>query len=110
MADCASDARTDPPGQDPGLEGIALGGFQVARDLAPAGAVVAAYAVRVFQLAGSPQGAVNSEFTIPYAGPAVTKAGAAVVADQERAQALRAGRAPDQLPLGLRSLVTLSCY
>jgi hypothetical protein len=51
MADCASDARTDPPGQDPGLEGIALGGFQVARDLAPAGAVVAAYAVRVFQLA-----------------------------------------------------------
>jgi hypothetical protein len=40
-----------PPGQDPGLEGIALGGFQVARDLAPARAVVAAYAVRAFQLA-----------------------------------------------------------
>jgi hypothetical protein len=30
--------------------GIALGGLQVARDLALAGAVVATYAVRVFQL------------------------------------------------------------
>jgi hypothetical protein len=40
-----------PLGQDPGLEAIALGGFQVTWDLAPAGAVVAAYAVRVFQLA-----------------------------------------------------------
>ena len=39
-----------PPGQDRGLGGIALGGFQVARDLAPAGAVVATYAVRVCQL------------------------------------------------------------
>src|SRR5262249_48964379 len=40
-----------PPGQDLGLDGIALGGFQVARDLAPAGAVVRAYAVRVFEFA-----------------------------------------------------------
>jgi hypothetical protein len=39
-----------PLGQDPGLNGIALGGFQVAGDLAPAGPVVGTYAVRVFQL------------------------------------------------------------
>jgi hypothetical protein len=40
-----------PPGQHPGLEGIALGGLQVTWDLAPARAVVAPDAVRVFQLA-----------------------------------------------------------
>jgi hypothetical protein len=40
----------DPPGQDRGLGGIALGGFQVAWNVAPAGVVVAAYAVGAFQL------------------------------------------------------------
>jgi hypothetical protein len=39
-----------PLGQDSGVDGIALGGFQIARDLPPAGAVVRTYAVRVFQL------------------------------------------------------------
>jgi hypothetical protein len=40
----------DPLGEDLGLEGIALGGFQIARDLAPAGAVVGTDVVCVFQL------------------------------------------------------------
>src|ERR1700761_1005175 len=37
-------------GQDPGLDRVTLGGFQVARDLTPAGAIVTTYVVRVFQL------------------------------------------------------------
>jgi hypothetical protein len=49
LAEQVVEDAADPPGQDIGLGGIALGGFQVARDLAPAGAVVAAYAVRAFQ-------------------------------------------------------------
>src|SRR6185437_16924064 len=40
-----------PLGQDPGLNGVALGGFQVARELAPGGSVVAPYAMHVFQFA-----------------------------------------------------------
>jgi hypothetical protein len=36
--------------QDSGVDGIALGGFQIARDLAPTGAVGRTYVVRVFQL------------------------------------------------------------
>jgi hypothetical protein len=39
-----------PLDQDPGLDRIALGGFQVARDPVPAGAVVAAYAECILQL------------------------------------------------------------
>ena len=49
LAEQVVEDAADPPGQDLGLGGIALGGFQVARDLAPAGAVVAAYAVSAFQ-------------------------------------------------------------
>jgi hypothetical protein len=59
----------DPPGRDPGLDGIALGRFEVPRDRAPTGAVVAAYAVRTFH--DSPPGAVNDEATIAYPGPAI---------------------------------------
>jgi hypothetical protein len=43
-----------PPGEHLGLQPVALGGLQVARELAPAGTVVAADAVRVFQLPPPP--------------------------------------------------------
>jgi hypothetical protein len=36
-------------GQDPGLDGIMLDGFEVTQDLAPAGAVVPPYAVPALQ-------------------------------------------------------------
>jgi hypothetical protein len=49
LAEQVVEDATDPPGQDLGLGGIALGGFQVAQDVAPTGAVVAAYAVGAFQ-------------------------------------------------------------
>jgi hypothetical protein len=39
-----------PLGQDFGLDGIVLGVFQIAWDLAPAGAIVRTYVVPVFQL------------------------------------------------------------
>jgi hypothetical protein len=50
LAEQVVEDAAHPLSQDLGLEGIALGGFQVAPDLAPAGAVVGTYAVRVFQL------------------------------------------------------------
>jgi len=49
LAEQVVEDAADPLGQDTGLGGIALGGFQVTRDLAPAGAVLAAYAVGAFQ-------------------------------------------------------------
>jgi hypothetical protein len=49
LAEQVVEDAADPCGQDRSLGGIALGDFQVARDLAPAGAVVAAHAVGVFQ-------------------------------------------------------------
>jgi hypothetical protein len=50
LAEQVIEDATYPLGQDPDLGGIALGGLQVAPDLAPAGAVVTTYAVRVRQL------------------------------------------------------------
>src|SRR5580700_10446476 len=54
LAEQVVEDATHPLGEDPGLDGVALGGLQVARDLTPAGTIVSTYAVRLFQLPPPP--------------------------------------------------------